>query len=308
MARRITVQLRRSGLSLQFVVTTVLVLLVAAAGVGLVEARDWVPPSVLLLILLAAAFLLQFVGTVIVCASVALEIAYLEVSGWVELGPGVLLVQGLALVTVLGFVRSREKIGLSGAAGTFMLVDLRDRLEAHGRIPRLPRGWRVDRALRSAYAEAFSGDFVVAARAERGGLLEIVLVDVSGKGQAAGVRSLLLSGAFGGLLGAMPRVEGTDFIFPSSRGAALSDMALLSVMRRMGSPYVPHGLRSTFRDWAAERTEFPRDLAEKALAHALDSKTEAAYRRGDMVERRAAMMAAWAEFLTTPTSVAVEAA
>ena len=207
MARRITVQLRRSGLSLQFVVTTVLVLLVAAAGVGLVEARDWVPPSVLLLIMLAAAFLLQFVGTVIVCASVALEIAYLEVSGWVDLEPGVLLVQGLALVTVLGFVRSREKIGLSGAAGTFMLVDLRDRLEAHGRIPRLPRGWRVDRALRSAYAEAFSGDFVVAARAERGGLLEIVLVDVSGKGQAAGVRSLLLSGAFGGLLGAMPRQD-----------------------------------------------------------------------------------------------------
>lgn len=207
MAWRITVQLRRSGLSLQFVVTTVLVLLVAAAGVGLVEAPDWVPPSVLLLIMLAAAFLLQFVGTVIVCASVALEIAYLEVSGWVELGPGVLLVQGLALVTVLGFVRSREKIGLSGAAGKFMLVDLRDRLEAHGRIPRLPRGWRVDRALRSAYAEAFSGDFVVAARAERGGLLEIVLVDVSGKGQAAGVRSLLLSGAFGGLLGAMPRQD-----------------------------------------------------------------------------------------------------
>jgi len=99
------------------------------------------------------------------------------------------------------------------------------------------------------------------------------------------------------LLNALPRIEGCDFVFPSSRKAALSDMSLLAVMRRMGSQYVPHGLRSTFRDWAAERTEFPRDLAEKALAHVLDSKTEAAYRRGDMVERRATMMFAWAQFL-----------
>jgi hypothetical protein len=162
---------------------------------------------VMLLLLLTAAFLLRLVGTAIVCAAVAIEISFLLVSGRAELSPGVLLVQAVALVAVLGFVRSREKVGLSGAAGSHMLVDLRDRLEAHGRIPRLPGGWRVDRALRSAFAEAFSGDFVVAARAEGGGLLEIVLVDVSGKGQAAGVRSLLLSGAFGGLLGAMPRED-----------------------------------------------------------------------------------------------------
>jgi len=101
--------------------------------------------------------------------------------------------------------RDRDRLGLQGAPGDLMLVDLRDRLAAHGRIPPLPEGWRVDTALRSAHAQAFSGDFLVAARPERGSTLEIALVDVSGKGQDAGVRSLLLSGAFGGLLGAMPR-------------------------------------------------------------------------------------------------------
>ncbi|MBO1751628.1 serine/threonine-protein phosphatase [Actinotalea sp. BY-33] len=111
----------------------------------------------------------------------------------------------LAVVLGVAFVRSRERLGLQGATSDLMLVDLRDRLVAHGRIPDLPEGWGVDSVVRSAYAEAFSGDFVVASHAPGSPLLEIVLVDVSGKGQEAGVRSLLLSGAFGGLLGAMPR-------------------------------------------------------------------------------------------------------
>ena len=101
-------------------------------------------------------------------------------------------------------MRSREGLGLQGAPSQLMLVDLRDRIAAHGRIPGLPDGWRVESLVRSAHGEGFSGDFVVAARGGGGPLLEIVLVDVSGKGQEAGVRSLLLSGAFGGLLGAMP--------------------------------------------------------------------------------------------------------
>lgn len=99
------------------------------------------------------------------------------------------------------------------------------------------------------------------------------------------------------LLRGVPRIEGCDLVFPGAGGRQLSDMALTGVMRRMELKAVPHGLRSTFRDWVAERTDFPGDLAEKALAHTLDSKTEAAYRRGDMMERRAAMMAAWEKYL-----------
>jgi hypothetical protein len=160
---------------------------------------------VLLLILLVAAFRLRLTGTSVVCAAIVVELVTFWVTGRDVLEPGTLIVLGLALGSALFFVRGREKLGLQGAASDLMLVDLRDRLEEHGRIPPLPRGWRVDSALRSAYAEAFSGDFVVASRSDGGRLLEIALVDVSGKGQNAGVRSLLLSGAFGGLLGAMPR-------------------------------------------------------------------------------------------------------
>ena len=194
-------------MSMQLVVTSTLVLLVLATGVGIVDVRSWIPPSVLLLLLMVAAFTLRLVGTAVICAVITAVLVYLDLSGRAELAPGVLIVHGVALVAVLLFVRGREQLGLRGAAGDMMLVDLRDRLEAHGRIPPLPAGWRVDSALRSAYAEAFSGDFVGAARADGGRLLEIVLVDVSGKGQGAGVRSLLLSGAFGGLLGAMPPDE-----------------------------------------------------------------------------------------------------
>lgn len=113
-----------------------------------------------------------------------------------------------------------------------------------------------------------------------------------------------------GLLEDMDRLEGSDFVFPAARGGILSDAALSACMKRIhaahsvgyldsrsGRPAVPHGLRSTFRDWVAERTEFPRDMAEIALAHSVGSEVERAYRRGDMVEKRRAMMAAWGLFL-----------
>ncbi|AYY15267.1 serine/threonine-protein phosphatase [Actinobacteria bacterium YIM 96077] len=88
-----------------------------------------------------------------------------------------------------------------------MLVDLRDRLTAHGSLPPLPAGWEVEMVHRSAGASQFSGDFLVAARSAGGLMLEVALVDVSGKGHSAGTRALLLSGAFGGLLGSLPPAE-----------------------------------------------------------------------------------------------------
>lgn len=102
------------------------------------------------------------------------------------------------------------------------------------------------------------------------------------------------------ILRALPHVEGSEFVFVAPRGGKLSDMALTAVMRRMELEYVPHGLRSTFSDWAAELTNYPRDMAEMALAHTLTNAVEAAYRRGDMLEKRRAMMEAWANFLATP--------
>lgn len=88
----------------------------------------------------------------------------------------------------------------------------------------------------------------------------------------------------------------TGLVFPAPRGGQLSDMAFTQVMRRMGLTCVPHGFRSTFRDWCGERTNYPRELAEQALAHILSNKVEAAYRRGDALEKRRDMMQRWAEF------------
>lgn len=101
------------------------------------------------------------------------------------------------------------------------------------------------------------------------------------------------------LVKAMPKRSDSPYPFAAPRGGMLSDMSLVAVMRRMKVPAVPHGLRSTFRDWAAERTEFPRDVAEMALAHAIPDKVEAAYRRGDLFAKRRQMMDDWAAFVAT---------
>ena len=74
-------------------------------------------------------------------------------------------------------------------------------------------------------------------------------------------------------------------------------MALVAVTRRMEVEAVPHGFRSTFRDWCSERTNYPREVAEMALAHAIGNAVEAAYRRGDLLEKRRLMMDDWAKFL-----------
>jgi hypothetical protein len=105
-------------------------------------------------------------------------------------------------VVVLVTAWRRARLGVRGLTGDSMLLDLKDRISRHGEIPQLPRGWVVDVATRSAGDTSFAGDFMVAHRSELS--LSLVLVDVSGKGVDAGTRSLLLSGAFGGLLGAVP--------------------------------------------------------------------------------------------------------
>jgi integrase len=98
---------------------------------------------------------------------------------------------------------------------------------------------------------------------------------------------------------------GQGLIFPSDMrpGAQVSDMTIAAVMRRMGLDAVPHGLRSTFRDWAAEATSYPRDVCEQALAHAIENRVEAAYRRGDMLEKRRRLMDDWARFVTEGQAV-----
>ena len=107
------------------------------------------------------------------------------------------------------------------------------------------------------------------------------------------------------LLDLLPRLvnddgDEIDLVFPGLRGdKPLSDMSLTACMRRIGLTAVPHGFRSTFTDWVSERTGYPSEVREMALAHAIGNETEAAYRRGDLFDKRRALMNDWAQFLST---------
>lgn len=102
------------------------------------------------------------------------------------------------------------------------------------------------------------------------------------------------------LLEKMPRFKDCNLVFPGRSLTALSDMSLLAVMRRMEVDAVPHGFRSSFRDWAAETTAHPNEVCEMALAHAVGDETEEAYRRGDLLQKRAKLMEDWAAYLGEP--------
>jgi integrase len=104
------------------------------------------------------------------------------------------------------------------------------------------------------------------------------------------------------LLRALPTEEGNPHIFIGPRpGSGLSNMSMTVVLRRMGHGDITvHGMRSSFRDWAAERTNYPNHVVEMALAHAVADKVEAAYRRGDLLKKRFALAEAWARFCASP--------
>ncbi len=116
----------------------------------------------------------------------------------------VVVILGLC-VLVLVTSNRRGRLGVAGAQGESMLVDLRDRIQRYGRLPDLPPQWVAESALRSAGGTLFAGDFIVASATK--GRLDVAVVDVSGKGDAAATRALLLSGAFGGLITAVPPHE-----------------------------------------------------------------------------------------------------
>jgi integrase len=105
------------------------------------------------------------------------------------------------------------------------------------------------------------------------------------------------------LLEEMQGTRSDKFVFSRHGGKPLSNMALLMMLRRMGrSDVTAHGFRSSFRTWAAERTGFPREVVEAALAHVIGNKVEAAYQRGDMLDKRRELMAEWGEYCANPAS------
>ena len=99
----------------------------------------------------------------------------------------------------------------------------------------------------------------------------------------------------------MKKDQQNDQVFPGDRRAALSNMAFLMLLRRMGRDDITaHGFRSTFRDWVEEQTDTLRAVAEMSLAHTIGNAVEAAYRRGDLFEKRRVLMSKWASYCTRP--------
>lgn len=119
--------------------------------------------------------------------------------------------------------------------------------------------------------------------------------------KASRVHTVPLSDRCLEILRSAHKFSGTSrYVFPGKKaGKPLSNMAFLMTLRRMEVKATAHGFRSSFRDWASERTNFSRDVCEMALAHAVRDKTEAAYRRGDLLEKRRSLMNAWAAFTTS---------
>lgn len=142
-------------------------------------------------------------GLILVWGVVWAPRAEIRLSRTVLVLVSMLLVMGMMVVAA----RSRSLVGTRGFSSDRMFAELRDRIASGGRIPQLPLEWAVTSQVLSAHGDRFSGDFLVAHLSPSGRRLEVVLVDVSGKGTQAGTRSLLLSGALGGLLGAVPPAD-----------------------------------------------------------------------------------------------------
>lgn len=104
------------------------------------------------------------------------------------------------------------------------------------------------------------------------------------------------------LLNALPRFEGSEYVFTAPRGGKLSGMALLVLMRRMDAQAVPHGFRSTFKDWARSQTAYADEVSELSLAHVNNDRTRAAYARDELLAKRRRLMDEWARFCETMQS------
>src|SRR5450755_3640871 len=178
-----------------------LTLCVVAIGSAAVRVSgSWISPGVMILPILAGGLLLWPRALRILFCIVAGLLAYDWLQG--RAGPGIIATIVITALFADVLARTREKLGVLGLRGDQMLIELRDRLRAQSRLPALPDGWKSASVLKPAGGSSFGGDFLVSAC--EGKTLELALVDVSGKGIDAGTRALLLSGAFGGLLGSVP--------------------------------------------------------------------------------------------------------
>ncbi len=196
---------KRQLLAREPIVLVVLILLAVGIGVAATGVSPaWFPPSAVFLALLAGGLALR-VRTLAVLIVVVLAVLLYDASvlGSDEAGPGLFLTAMITAAFAWIMARTRELLGVGGLRGEQMLLELRDRLRRQGQAPPLPRDWQAKTSLVQAGGSSFGGDFVISALSEDGATLRLAVIDVSGKGVDAGTRALLLSGAFGGMLGSL---------------------------------------------------------------------------------------------------------
>ncbi|MEU6877009.1 PP2C family protein-serine/threonine phosphatase [Streptomyces sp. NPDC046712] len=215
-AHRVRISLRKSGVDYfrgegsDWVAFAGLLLTIPAITCGTLANPVWCAPAALVLPIVAGGLLLRPASLLALYAAAAGALIVESVvlgpytQGPARVTPGTVLVVAACGLFGLLIAQFRARVGVPWRRGGTMLFDLRERIRAQSALPRLPKGWHREMALRPAGGQSFSGDFVVAARTHGGRTLEVLLTDVSGKGMDAGSRALLLSGAFGGLLGSLP--------------------------------------------------------------------------------------------------------
>ncbi|MGW0551651.1 PP2C family protein-serine/threonine phosphatase [Streptomyces altiplanensis] len=215
-AHRARIALRKSGVDYfrgdgsDWIALAGLLLTVPAIAVGTIASPVWCAPSLLVLPIVAGGLLLRPASLLGLYAAAATALIVESIvlgpytQGAARVTPGTVLTVAACGFFGLIIAQFRARVGVPWRRGGTMLFDLRERIRVQSALPRLPKNWHSEMALRPAGGQSFSGDFVVAARTNGGRTLEVVLTDVSGKGMDAASRALLLSGAFGGLLGSLP--------------------------------------------------------------------------------------------------------
>jgi hypothetical protein len=189
-------------------IALVMLLVIAASFVVSVSAPEWMPLAPYFVWLLIATMLLRFRPLVLVCAAnAAAGVLALLINGPVTGSRAIALVAFVLAVLLVLVVATRARSGLPGMLSEAFLVDLRDRLQAQSKIPPLPEGWHAQSAMIASHGVPYAGDFLVADLSEDRKELQVILVDICGKGTAAGPPALQFAGALGGLIGALPPRE-----------------------------------------------------------------------------------------------------
>lgn len=199
----------RSGTrSSQAQVSLLMLAIIGASFVVSVTAPEWMPLAAYFVWLLIAMMLLRFQPLLVVGAVDAVAgVLAVAINGPIIGARVVAMVAFVIAVVLVLLVASRQRSGLPSMLSEAFLVDLRDRLQAQGKVPPLPEGWDCQSAMIAAQGVSYAGDFLVADLSDDRKRLEVILVDVVGKGTGAGPAALQLAGALGGLIGALPPQE-----------------------------------------------------------------------------------------------------